>query len=464
MTFRSFLFLGAAFLATSRAFPCISNVSVEQSDFEVFALNWTNGCPEGTRLWLTVFYVPSPTFYNSTYFNINASDGFLNVRIFYLNSVNRLEIKRRDNESVVFSSTFTSLAAPPVISSSPFLHVGSRAVSLQWDSDTRDHGPIFKNPKGTLYEIQLSTMSSFDFPVVQTVTHGDFPDTATVGCLSPETRYYARVRAINRAGIPTDFLTLGSTFTLPAVPPSTVFSWGGGRWGLSLSAGEITGEDQIFYNDAPLESPLLSVSLPGQILAANSKLENTGDLRRRPLPQGLVEIQASRACPVKLDPTLEHPATLTYALSTGGDQVDTGVGLVRRDTLRFYRLDADAGVWNKIPSRIEGNKVAASVQELGTLAVMGQEDVSLQDLRVSPNPFHQGTDANVTFANLSERATLKLFTPSGREVRRLEETDGDGILLWDGKNGSGNSVEPGVYIYRVESPGAEKRGKVMVLR
>ena len=87
----------------------------------------------------------------------------------------------------------------------------------------------------------------------------------------------------------------------------------------------------------------------------------------------------------------------------------------------------------------------------------------LQDLRVSPNPFRQGTDAHITFANLSELATVKIFTPAGREVRSLEETDGDGILLWDGKNSSGNTVEPGVYVYHVESPGAEKRGKVMVL-
>ncbi|MBK8574430.1 MAG: T9SS type A sorting domain-containing protein [Elusimicrobia bacterium] len=231
-----------------------------------------------------------------------------------------------------------------------------------------------------------------------------------------------------------------------------------------MAVGEIKEEDHILFNETPSENSLYSPSLPEKISAANAKLENEGDSRRRPLPKGLVEIQASRACPAQLDPVLEQPGTLTYTLPTVGDRVDSRNGLVRVETLSFYRLDSVAGVWNKIPSRIEGNKLTATVKELGTLAVMGQEDVSLQDLRVSPNPFHQGTDAHITFANLAERATVRVFTSSGREVRSLEETDGDGLLQWDGKNSSGNSVEPGVYVYHVESPGAEKKGKVMVLR
>ncbi len=446
------------------AFPCISNVSVEQSHFEEFDLKWTNGCSSGTLLDLSIIYAPSPTFRKDGYYALNASDGLKTVGLFYLNSENRLEIREQNSNAVVSAFTFYSLAAPPVLSSPTFSDVTARGVSLQWDSETMAAGPIFKNPKGTLYEIQMSTTASFDSPVNLTVSHGSSPDTATVGCLSPETRYFARVRAINRAGVPTDFLLLGSTVTLSDTPAPTVFSWTGNRWVLSLSAGELTGEDQLLSSEDPLERPLLSPALPGNISAANEKLQRAGEVRWRPVPGGLMEIQASRACPVQLDPQLEQPAQLTYTPPTSEDHVETGAGPVRRDTLSFYRLDAEAGMWNKIPSRVEGGKVTATVRELGTLAVMGQEDVSLQDLRVSPNPYHQGTDAHITFANLSERATVKIFTPAGREVRSLEETDGDGILFWDGKNGSGNSVEPGVYVYHVKSPGAEKKGKVMVLR
>ncbi|MBK8872209.1 MAG: hypothetical protein IPN19_14525 [Elusimicrobia bacterium] len=49
-------------------------------------------------------------------------------------------------------------------------------------------------------------------------------------------------------------------------------------------------------------------------------------------------------------------------------------------------------------------------------------------------------------------------------MRGLEEADGDGLMLWDGRNSSGDAVEPGVYVYRVESPGSERQGKVMIMR
>ncbi|MBK8574432.1 MAG: hypothetical protein IPN90_01720 [Elusimicrobia bacterium] len=385
---------------------------------------------------------------------------------FFINAVNRIDMSIFPSESVVFSTTFTSHAAPPVLlpSVSPFSTVEPRSISLRWDSDTMNGvTPYPQNPLGTTYEVQLATSASFISPIVQMVIRTGSPDKTTVSCLSPETRYYARVRAINLEGIPTAFLSLGSTVTLSAGPVPTVYSWAGARWGLSLATGEIPDEGALLFNSTPLVNPMSSPGLPEKILAANSKMEGA-DLRRRPIPDGLVEIQASRGCPVIMDAVLDHPATLIFDVTSLESGADTGYGRVRLDTLSFFRLDAGSNVWNKVPSWLEGGKLKASVKELGTLAVMGREDVSLFDLRVFPNPFRQNTDPYVTFANLAERATLQILTSSGREVRRLEEEDGDGILLWDGRNSSGHSVEPGVYVFHVESPGAEKNGKMMVLR
>jgi hypothetical protein len=464
---QAIIFLCVTMGGASTAFPCISNVSVSQSRFDQFVLDWTNGCPVGTTISLVVYYDTNPTFSERGFSFVDASEETQIVPYVYLNTKNRIEIITTHDNAIIYTTTFNSLAVPPVlhISSPPISNVESRAVSLQWDSDVMVQPPfLFKNPKGTTYEIQLSTTASYENPIVQTMTHTNSPDTATVGCLSPETPYFARIRAISGAGIPTNFLILGSTITLPAVTPPSTYSWGGNRWGLSLSVGEITEEDQILYNETPLDSPLLSPGLPEKIMVANAKLESSGDPRRRPLPHGLVEIQTSRACPVQLDPALENLATLTYTLPSVVGEVDTGAGTIRQETISFYRLDPQAGLWNKVPSRVEGGQVTATITELGTLAVMGQEDVSLQNLRVSPNPLHLGSDTDVTFANMAEQATLRIFTASGREVRRLEETDGDGVLRWDGKNSSGESVSPGVYLYHVQSPGAEKKGKVMVLR
>ncbi|MBP9127547.1 MAG: T9SS type A sorting domain-containing protein [Elusimicrobia bacterium] len=286
----------------------------------------------------------------------------------------------------------------------------------------------------------------------------------TIGCLAADTTYYAQVRAINRAGVPTEFVSLGSTKTLSISVAPTTYCWAGAQWGMSIQSNELAVGDSVLFNETPTATPLLSSTLPGKIVAANGKLSTGGDGRRLPLFNGPAEILKSRGCPAQLVSNLEQPAHLNFNFSSNSGWVERESGRVREETLSFYRLDVDLGVWNKIPSQVKNGQVTATVKELGTLAVMGQEDVSLQDLRVSPNPFHQGTDTHITFANLSERATVKIFTPAGREVRRLEEADGDGLMLWDGRNSSGDAVEPGVYVYRVESPGSERQGKVMIMR
>lgn len=446
-------------------FPCVSNVSLTQPDFVKFFLYWTDGCSPGTNLILRAKYSREPSIV-STPVLVPSSSETRHVLFFFLNSENVVEVRRAEDDSLLHATTFTSLAAPPILRSTgtPFAEVEPRSLTLEWDSDTFPQGPIYKNPPGTIYEVQLATSATFDFPITKTVAPPSSPTATSIGCLSPETTYYSRVRAINRVGIPTDFLFLGSTMTHPSVTLPVSYMWMGDRWKLSLSVGELSDEDVIHFNGTPLTTPLSSPMLPEKIGTANEKLKGEADPRRRPLSNALVEIQASRACPATLKQELNHTANLAYAFVSSGGQVDTGAGFVRQETLSFYRLDLQAGVWNKIPSRVEGGQVTATVEELGTLAVMGQEDVSLHDLRVFPNPFHQGTDSYVTFANMAERVTLRIFTPSGREVRRLEETDGDGILLWDGRNSDGDPVESGVYVFHVKSPGAEKKGKVMVLK
>ena len=136
---------------------------------------------------------------------------------------------------------------------------------------------------------------------------------------------------------------------------------------------------------------------------------------------------------------------------------------MREETLSFYRLDSPTAVWNKIPSRVERGTVSTSVRTLGTLAVMGQQATSLKDVQTRPNPFSLQNNTGVTFVNLAESATLHIYTPSGREVRQLEESDGDGQLVWDGRATNGNTVDPGVYFYTLKSVDDKKRGKIVAL-
>ncbi|MBK8574431.1 MAG: hypothetical protein IPN90_01715 [Elusimicrobia bacterium] len=150
----------------STVFSCILDPHVVQTRFDQFVLNWTNECPAELFLDLDLIYVPAPTFQMGFIKNVKAMDETKSVTFFYLNSVNRVDIKSASDGSLVYTTTFTSLAAPPVLLAfgPSFSGVGSRALSLQWDSDTMAVGPILKNPKGTLYEIQMSNTMSFDDP------------------------------------------------------------------------------------------------------------------------------------------------------------------------------------------------------------------------------------------------------------------------------------------------------------
>ncbi|MDZ7337162.1 MAG: S8 family serine peptidase [candidate division KSB1 bacterium] len=81
-----------------------------------------------------------------------------------------------------------------------------------------------------------------------------------------------------------------------------------------------------------------------------------------------------------------------------------------------------------------------------------------------PNPFVLRAGASVTFANLTERATIFILTVDGRLLRTLEEKDGNGGLLWDGKDADGRLVGSGVYLYAVTNGKERVMGKLAVVR
>jgi hypothetical protein len=58
-----------------------------------------------------------------------------------------------------------------------------------------------------------------------------------------------------------------------------------------------------------------------------------------------------------------------------------------------------------------------------------------------------------------------IFDPAGRLVRRMESgslTAGRQTVEWDGRDGRGRAVVPGVYLYRLQGTRWEHRGKVTV--
>ncbi len=90
-----------------------------------------------------------------------------------------------------------------------------------------------------------------------------------------------------------------------------------------------------------------------------------------------------------------------------------------------------------------------------------------------PNPFHAGSEAILLAYVLGQDAPVKvsIYTLLGDLVREISLPAGmrggaGGLneVAWDGRNGKGEIVRPGVYVAKIEGPGVSERIKVGVLR
>lgn len=85
-------------------------------------------------------------------------------------------------------------------------------------------------------------------------------------------------------------------------------------------------------------------------------------------------------------------------------------------------------------------------------------------LKLSPNPFTGRTQ--IAYAAPAARPTsLEIFDVRGARVRRLDaHGTASGGLHWDGKDGAGRVMAPGVYLVVLKSGAAIRREKVTLLR
>jgi hypothetical protein len=86
-------------------------------------------------------------------------------------------------------------------------------------------------------------------------------------------------------------------------------------------------------------------------------------------------------------------------------------------------------------------------------------------VRAFPNPWRSDRHSayQMTFDRLPDSAvsSLKIFTISGELVRSLS---GTGTIQWDMRNGSGQNVASGIYLYLLTANHQQKTGKIAVIR
>src|SRR5689334_18644607 len=87
------------------------------------------------------------------------------------------------------------------------------------------------------------------------------------------------------------------------------------------------------------------------------------------------------------------------------------------------------------------------------------------EVRAFPVPWvAKQSGPNIVFTDLPGSGSIKIYTVAGEEVINLPIPSGANQLQWAVVNSSGRKVASGVYFYLVEGGGAEKKGKLIVIR
>jgi subtilisin family serine protease len=74
---------------------------------------------------------------------------------------------------------------------------------------------------------------------------------------------------------------------------------------------------------------------------------------------------------------------------------------------------------------------------------------NLEQVISFPNPVRLSTDEFLTFGNLTREAEITIMDLNGKELKKINEINGDGGIKWDLKDNSGNVLVPGIYLYKI---------------
>jgi len=144
---------------------------------------------------------------------------------------------------------------------------------------------------------------------------------------------------------------------------------------------------------------------------------------------------------------------LTFTAVPSGQGIRMGID---RDEDGYYdRTELDYGTDPADPA----SHPAVGIEESDLPAITGLTRLT----GAFPQPFRSRTAIEFYLAVAGE-ATVRVFDVGGRLVRRLGQERypiGRHTVMWDGRNETGGSVAPGVYIVLLEAPGVRHASKVV---
>jgi hypothetical protein len=126
--------------------------------------------------------------------------------------------------------------------------------------------------------------------------------------------------------------------------------------------------------------------------------------------------------------------------------------------------------WIPLPSQLDISQRIVKTEDarqLGVYRLLAPPDLDLKDAFIYPNPVQFGTFGGVIkklkFQNIPLGATIEIYTVSGEKIKEINGVASTQII-WNGEKDNGDLVTSGLYIYKIQTAGGEKFGKIAVIR
>ncbi len=174
--------------------------------------------------------------------------------------------------------------------------------------------------------------------------------------------------------------------------------------------------------------------------------------------------------------------TLAYPDTDNNEIIDNTAPPVRAEGLRILNFDEASQEWVQVSPEYALDKAAKTVSvqinhfSMFALVSVIAPSSDLDNVKVFPNPYKPGSGgefdrtsygAGIVFKDLTAKADINIFNIAGELVAEFSEADGDGLVVWNAQNNSGEKVASGVYIYYIVNPdnrAQKKIGKIAIIK
>ncbi len=214
--------------------------------------------------------------------------------------------------------------------------------------------------------------------------------------------------------------------------------------------------------EVSLFDQVVSTRIAKKPLASGLIAEEEGETESLPESPPLKVVFAGEEGPdvsILLDPVDE---SLSPSFNEGLFGKPWRVSVDGKDTafLRVTSLDTNP---NRGLSVVRWEEIGAAWEEIapgesappGIFAVRQAIPPSASSSKIYPNPFRPARGHTSVKMEVPLGSTVRLFTLTGELVRELSP-DSEGVILWRGDNGAGQSVASGVYFCFIEKDGDKK--------